>query len=158
MKRIIFISIILSIVACANDNADFVESDKIHLLFGDAEYARVHAGTLDDKEKIISDPFNMIFSIHMDIEKVTQVEVSDVSSNNHVCSDDEAPLSPASIASFTLNPKANIKKIDFRYIRLPCAAYQHEFYVMVKVKSLDGNYFMKKKLATLIDVRGDGYP
>ena len=156
MKRISFISIILLMVACAADKADFVESDKIHVLFGDAEYARVHAGALDDKEKIISDPFNMIFSIHMDIEKVTQVEVSDVSSSNHVCSDDEAPKSPSFIASFTLNPKANIKNIDFRYIRLPCAAYRREFYVMVKVNSLEGKYFMKKNLSTLIDLRGEG--
>ncbi len=154
MKQIMLISL-LFIVACAGINADDVQTDKIQLLFGDYDYKRLHDGAIDDKEKIILDPFNVTLAIRMDIEKVTQVEVRDISSDMK-CRHDEIPPSPSTIASFTLNPKANIKIIDIR-IQLPCAAYRREFYVMVKVKSEVGNYVMKKKLPAIIsNPFGDG--
>ncbi len=150
MKQLILVSLLLFAAACHNANPGYVETDKIQLLFSDSQ------GNFDDKEKIIMNPTTVQLSVQMDIEKVTQVEVNDVSSDE-VCKRDEVLSSPSTIASFTLNPNANIKKIDFR-IRLPCAAYRRNFYVMIKVKSLGGNYVMRKKLPALIDVRGDGYP
>jgi hypothetical protein len=116
-----------------------VESDKIHLLYQEAEIGAL----LDENEKIIETPVLVQLSIRMDIEKVTQVELSDVSSDE-ICNYGDIPSSPSKIASFTSDPKANIKKIDFR-IRLPCAAYRQKFYYLIKVKSLEGNYFIRKR-------------
>ncbi len=138
MNRLIFISLLLCVSTCHSVDSGYVESDKIHLLFEEAG-----TGALDENEKIIETPVLVPLSIRMDIEKVTQVEFSDVSSDE-ICDFGDIPSSPSKIASFTFDPKANIKKIDFR-IRLPCAAYRQKFYYLIKVKSLGGNYFIRKK-------------
>jgi hypothetical protein len=136
--------------ACHGADSGYTETDKIQLLF----YGGI--GEVDDKEKIMSSPQQVLLSIKMDIEKVTHVELNDISADDS-CHFDGILPSPSTMASFTFNPKANIKQVDFR-IKLPCAAYSGQLYVMVKVTSLEGHYFMKKKLPALIDVRGNGYP
>lgn len=136
MKRIILISLLLFASACHSADSDYMETDKIHLVYREG-------GTLDENPNIIETPMLVPLSIRMEIDKVTQVELSDVSPAVRECLD-WIPPSPSTIASFTLNPKANIKKIDFR-IQLPCAAYRQEFYYTIKVKSLGGNYFIRKK-------------
>ncbi len=136
MNRIILVSVLLFATACHNANPGYVETDKIQLLF-------YSDGRLDDKEKVIDHPTLVPLSIHMDIEKVTHVEFSDVSPDE-ICNYSQALPSPSKMASFTFDPKANIKKIDFR-IRLPCAAYDEGFYYLIKVKSLEGNYVMRRK-------------
>jgi len=146
MKRVILVSLLLFASACHSAETDDVETDKIQLLF-------YSDGRLDDKEKIIDHPTLVPLSIRMDIEQITQVEVRDVSSDS-VCKNEGVLPSPSILASFTLNPNANIKKIDFR-IQLPCAAYHREFYIMVKVKSLGGNYFMRKRLPAIIRFSGN---
>jgi len=149
MKQILLLSIMLLVVACETTSTDYIETDKIQLLFYDGD------GALDDKEKIIGFPEQVRLSIRMDIGQITQVVVRDVSSDIK-CNRDGVLPSPSTLASFILDPKANIKTIDFR-IRLPCAAYSREFYVMVKVKALGGNYFMRKRLPAIIDRRpGEG--
>ncbi len=148
MNRIILVSLLLFAAACHSVDSDYVETDKIQLLYrGDGE------GNIDDKEKIILNPSTVPLSIQMDIEQVTQVELSDVSSAM-VCKTEGVLPSPSTLAVFTFDPKANIKKIDFR-IRLPCAAYHRKFDVMIKVKSLVGNYVMRKKLPVIIRFPGE---
>lgn len=148
MNRIILVSLLLLASACHSVDSDYVETDKIQLLYlGD------DPANFDDKEKIIGNPSVVQLSIQMDIEQVTQVELSDVSSARTCKTEDVLP-SPSTLAVFNLDPKANIKKIDFR-IKLPCAAYYRELYVMVKVKSLGGNYVMRKKLPVIIRFPGE---
>ncbi len=147
MNRIILVSLLLFAAACHNVNPGYAETDKIQLLFGNP------SEIFDDKEKIIEIPSIVKLSIQMDIEQVTQVELSDVSSAM-VCKTEGVLPSPSTLAVFTFDPKANIKKIDFR-IRLPCAAYHRKFDVMIKVKSLVGNYVMRKKLPVIIRFPGE---
>ncbi len=146
MNRTILVSFLLFASACHSTDSGYLETDKIQLLFGDP------SETFDDKEKIIAFPSIVQLSIQMDIEQVTQVELSDVSSARACKTEDVLP-SPSTLAVFTFDPKANIKKIDFR-MKLPCAAYFREFYVMIKVKSLGGNYVMRKKFPVIIS-RGE---
>ncbi len=148
MNRITLAFLLLFAAACHNANPGYVETDKIQLLYlGD------DPENFDDKEKLIANPSVVNVSIQMDIEQVTQVELSDVSSAM-VCKTDGVLPSPSTLAVFNLDPKANIKKIDFR-IKLPCAAYYRELYVMIKVKSLGGNYVMRKKLPVIIRFPGE---
>ncbi len=148
MNRIILASLLLFASACHSMDSDYVETDKIQLLYlGD------DPANFDDKEKIIGNPAVVPLSIQMDIEQVRQVELSDVSSARACKTEDVLP-SPSTLAVFTFDPKANIKRIDFR-MKLPCAAYYRKFYVMIKVKSLGGNYVMRKKFPVII-LRGEG--
>ena len=128
MKQILFLVLLLLNPACSSANSDYVATDKIQLHFhGDT-------GELGDKNNILTDPAQVRLSIHMDFEQITQVEVRDVSADKP-CRGEflfPPPLSPSTLASFSLDPKANIKKIDFR-IKLPCAVYSREFYIQVKV-------------------------
>lgn len=121
-----------------------METDKIQLLFtGDLRTDSSELTKTEDNEIIIEHPWLIQLSIKMDIENITKVEFSDVSSPDNSCNI-EIPESPSTIASFTISPKANIKNIDFR-IGLPCAAYRQKFYYLIKVESLNGNFFTKKK-------------
>ena len=165
MKKILFFALLLLNSACFSADSNYLATDKIQVLFYDGGN-----GELDDQQKVIGYPERVRLSVRMNIKQITRVEVSDVSSpdndprntppldvyrkswSDYVCHD-HILKSPSTLASFTLNPKANIKKIEF-HIRLPCAAYRHEFYIQVKVTSLGGNYVMKKKLPMLIDRRG----
>ena len=148
MKHILLLALLSWISACLSADSDYVATDKIQLRFhGDM-------GEIDDKQKMLADPAQVRLSINMDIDQITQVEIQDVSSDKLTCRGAYRLLSPSTLASFNLDPKANIKKIDFR-IKLPCAAYSREFYIQVKVKSLSGNYVMKMRFPGLIDHRGD---
>ncbi|MBI3562949.1 MAG: hypothetical protein HY080_14660 [Gammaproteobacteria bacterium] len=151
MKALLLAGLMLFVTACQGAESDYVETDKIHLLFGDYEYIRSHNETIDDKEKIIVDPDLLRFSIQMDIKHITWVEFSDVSAEDHTCIgrgyswvNHYNHASPSTIVSFTLNPMAGIQKIDFR-MALPCAVFNKAFYYLIKVKSLEGNYFVRKK-------------
>ena len=148
MNRIILVSLLLFAAACHSAESGYVETDKIQLLYRGDDPA-----TFDDKEKIIMNPSTVQMSIQMDIKQVTQVELSDVSSAR-VCKTEDVLPSPSTLAVFTFDPKANIKKIVFR-MKLPCAAYYSELYVMIKVKSLGGNYVMRKKLPVIIRFPGE---
>ncbi|MBI3562012.1 MAG: hypothetical protein HY080_09900 [Gammaproteobacteria bacterium] len=151
MKPCFLVFLTVLVAACQSANSEYVETDKIHLLFGDYEYTRSNNGAIDDKEKIIYLPEDVRLSIQMDIDHVTWVEMSDVSEEDHTCigwgyswANHYSHASPSTIVSFTLNPTANIKKIDFD-MPLPCAAFHQKFYYLIKVKSLEGNYFVRKK-------------
>ncbi|MBI3561441.1 MAG: hypothetical protein HY080_06955 [Gammaproteobacteria bacterium] len=143
MKTILLTGLILFVAACQSTESDYVETDKVHLLFSDRNI-------MDGNEKLIELPESVQMSIRMDIDHVTWVEMSDISTEDHTCitwrSSWYPPFraSPSTIVSFKLNPAANIKKIDFR-MALPCAAFHQKFYYLIKVKSLEGNYFVRKK-------------
>ena len=149
MQRILLIAMLLLVSACFAADTDYVTTDKIHLLlYNEATHK------YDQKQNVILNDEVVPLSLRMDIDQISQVEVRDVSSDKFICSPRYhfIPLSsPSTIASFTLNPKANIKKIDLR-IKLPCAAHYREFYVEVKVKASGGNYIMKKKLPIFIHI------
>ena len=149
MQRILLVSMMLLVSACFAADTDYVATDKIQLRF------HSDMGEIGDKQKILADPAQVRLSINMDIDQITQVEIQDVSSDKLTCRGAYRLLSPSTLASFNLDPKANIKKIDFR-IKLPCAAYSREFYIQVKVKSLSGNYVMKMRFPGLIHIPGDG--
>lgn len=151
MDQIILASLLLFAAACHNVNPGYVETDKIHLLFGDGSESIRGNWVLDEKEKIIESPRLLRFSIRMDIKNVTWIEFSDVSAEDNTCigwgyswENHYNHASPYTIVTFTLNPTANINKIDFR-MALPCAAFHQNFYYLIKVKSLEGNYFIRKK-------------
>ncbi len=157
MKVILLAGLMLCMTACQSTESDYVETDKIHLLFTDGNDTYCDkdnrcrsAWTLEDKEKTIESPELLLFSIQMDIKHITWVEFSDVSAEDHSCMTWDFPVyplfraSPSTIVSFTLNPTAGIQKIDFR-MPLPCAAFHQKFYYLIKVKSLEGNYFVRKK-------------
>ena len=144
MKQIIVLIMLLWIPACFSADSDYVVTDKIQLLFYGGD------GELDDKQKLIFSPEQVKLSVRMDIEQITQVEVLDVSSDKQTCLSGEKLLSPSTLASFSFNPKANIKNIDF-HIKLPCAAHGNKFYVEIKIKSLgEGKYVMKKRFPGVI--------
>ena len=149
MQRIFLTSLLLLVSACFAADIDYVSTDKIHLLLHNEE-----TGEYDVKQNIISNAEQVPLSLRMDISNITHVEVRDVSSKN-ICERNNVPNSPSTIASFKLDPKLNIKKIDFR-IKLPCAAYDREFYIQVKVRSPGGKYVMKMKVPTIISIPGDG--
>ncbi|MBI3560462.1 MAG: hypothetical protein HY080_01905 [Gammaproteobacteria bacterium] len=161
MKPIIFVSFLWWVTACQGAEPDYVETDKIHLLFGDANKSIKGNWVLDEKEKIISFPELLRFSIQMDIKHITWVEFSDVSAEDHSCMTWDFPVyplfraSPSTIVSFTLNPTAGIQKIDFR-MPLPCAAFHQKFYYLIKVKSLEGNYFVRKKFPGIVRYNNSG--
>ena len=149
MKKIFLLTVLSWISACLSADSDYVATDKIQLRFhGDM-------GEIDDKQKMLADPAQVRLSIHMDIDQITQVEIQDVSSDMPPCRGGDRLPSPSTLASFNLDPKANMKKIDFR-IKLPCAAYYNKFYIQVKVKALGGNYVMKMRFPALIYSPGGG--
>ena len=152
MHRTILISLLWG-SACFAADTNYVTTDKIHLLLYDDG-----SGKYDAEQKIVFNTQQVPMIFQMDIDKITHVEVKDVSSKKHLCRGNYffPPLSsPSTIASFTLDPKANIKKINFR-IKLPCAAYERDFYIEIKVTSLGGNYIMRKKVPIIISIPGDG--
>jgi len=149
MKHILLVSLLVLLAACAGLGTEYIETDKIKVFFYDGGNGR-----LDDKAKIILTPERVRFSVRMAINHIKQVEVFDASPQVK-CNRDEVLPSPSKLVSFKLAPEANIRTIEF-HLRLPCAAYHRKFYIMVKVKALGGNYFMKKKLPILVDTRGLG--
>ena len=148
MKRILLVSLLVLASGSYAAYSGYVETDKIHLLvYG--EDKKLH------EEEILGYNPHVQVVIKIDLEDVTQVELNDVS-DIATCYD-RAPFSPSTIATYTLNPKAKIKNIVVRF-QYPCAAYRQAFYYAVKVKTLQGNYFIRKKFPVklLNRIGGDG--
>ncbi|MBI3560460.1 MAG: hypothetical protein HY080_01895 [Gammaproteobacteria bacterium] len=143
MKAILFVGLILFVTACHGAESDYVETDKIQLQFN-------YDVLSDENEKIIEDADHVRFYFRFDIPHITWIEISDVSADYRECaqwriySHTSFRNSPSTIVSFTTNPDANVREIDFD-MPLPCAAFHQAFYYLVKVKSLGGNYFVRKK-------------
>lgn len=144
--RIVNILLFVSLVGCAFAEPKYIETDKIHIFFGED----------NNTSRIVAEDYAVSpIYLNIDIENVSYIEVADVSSNSLRCTEDILK-SPSELASFSLNPKQALKKITFR-IRLPCASYHNEFYIMVKVRSQGGNYFLRKKVPVLITHESPGY-
>lgn len=146
LLKIIFSTLVLLQVGCAVTDSGYVESDKIKLSFGEA-------GNI--KPIVAEDYENFPIYIHFDIDRISFVEITDVSTDDLRCTDDILP-SPSTISSYTLNSESSIKDIAFR-IRLPCASYHNKFIIEVKVHSSTGKYYVRQKLPVVITHEGPGY-
>ena len=113
MKQILFFVLLLLNPACFSADSDYMATDKIQLFFYDEN------GKLSDTERLIFNPEQVRLSLRMDIEQITQAKVRDVSSDKRTCRGIYLfpPLSsPSAIASFSLDPKANMKKSNYIFI------------------------------------------
>jgi hypothetical protein len=148
MKHLVLVFLLMLASESYAAYSGYVETDKIHLLvYGDDKEAH--------EEEILGYNPHVQVVIKIDLENVTQVEFNDVS-DLATCYD-RAPFSPSTIATYTLDPKVKIKNIVVRF-QYPCAAYRQAFYYAVKVKTLQGNYFIRKKFPVKLLNRlgGDG--
>ncbi len=146
MEHLLLISLLVLASGSYAAYSGYVETDKIHLLvYGDDK-------ALHEEEILDYDPHVQVV-IKIDLEDVTQIEFNDVS-DLATCYN-RAPFSPSTIATYTLNPKIKIKNIVVRFL-YPCAAYRQAFYYAVKVKTLQGNYFIRKKFPVKLLNRIDG--
>jgi len=85
MNQTTLVFLLLFVSASHAAYPDYEKTDKIQLLFGD------DPENFDEKEKLIFNPSVVKLSIQMDIEKVTQVELSDVSSARACKTEDVLP-------------------------------------------------------------------
>lgn len=143
-KSLILIASLLS--ACSLSQSEFIESNKIKLFFGEE-------GNTQEMVAENADVFPIY--IHIDIDKLRELKVLDVSQSNLKCTSDIIS-SPSRIATFTINPQKKVQHIAFR-IKLPCAAYHNQLVIEIRAKSASGNYFIRRKIPVLITRESPGY-
>ncbi len=143
MKHAFLVSLLLVVTAAGGENFSEVETDKVHF-----SYQSDHVSYNDNEVAFIETPQVIEATIKWELENVTNVEFDDVSTGKYYCVD-QVPKSPSKIMSYTFDPKAKIKHITFR-IRLPCAAYHKDFQYLIKIKTPQRDFFMRKKFRGVI--------
>jgi hypothetical protein len=145
MNRIILAALLLFVSAANADYPDYENTDKIHLYV---------LGKNDERheEKFIVDGHTVTVFIKIDLENITQVDFIDVSTA--IECRDWKPSPPSTIASYKVAPNetTNLKEVWF-HMRLPCGAYHDSFYYVIQVKTLQGNYYSRKKFPAKIKLR-----
>ncbi len=147
MNRIILVS--LSLFVSASHAAypdDYEHTDKIHLFVLGKNNER------HEEEVLVDDPTVSVY-IHIDLENITQVDFIDVSIAEECLNWKPSP--PSTIASYKRDPKDpgwKVDKMGFS-MRLPCGAYHQSFYYVIQVKTLQGNFYSRKKFPAKLILR-----
>lgn len=140
---LIWLLLCLGTACSAQENS---KTDKIAIYFGKEGNQAAYVAELEK---------NFYIGLKFEVDQITEIQVSDVSSSSLKCTSDILP-SPANIVTYTTDPTANFKQLEFR-IDLPCAAYHEQWDVMVRVKSQHGDYYVKQRLPVKISHEGPGY-
>ena len=125
---------------------EYLKTDKIRLYFGEKN---------NQGDFVVEDSNYFKIFIYTDIDGVSKIELSDVSARTLKCTNDIIP-SPSRLASFDINPSVNLKQVELN-VRLPCAVYHGKWDVVVKIRSTNGNFYIKKRLPVRISNESPGY-
>ncbi|MDH5408248.1 MAG: hypothetical protein OEZ33_10065 [Gammaproteobacteria bacterium] len=127
-------------------DSEYIKSDKIHINFGDPGNSAAY---------VADHPKQFYLEIKTDIKNVSEIEIRDVSKKGFRCPRDFLE-SPMHVATFKADPSRNLSEVGLR-IDLPCASFHKEWDLLVRVKSQQGKYYIKKRMPVSVSLESPGY-